>query len=106
VNEHTPGPWIVGAHFAERLGGRTYIPILRPGNDPVPIAVVHRDVDGYGQGEGEANASLIAAAPDMRKVLQDITRWAEKNNRWDKTEWADAYAAIAKAAASQQPGPK
>jgi hypothetical protein len=59
---HTAGPLTADAHFAVREGGRTYIPVLRPGNDPVPLALVHRDVDGYGKGEGEANARLIIDA--------------------------------------------
>lgn len=76
MSGHTPTPWVVGAHFAERQGARTYIPILRPGNDPVPLAAVHRDVDGYGRGEGEGNAAFIVRAvnshADLIKALQFI----------------------------------
>ena len=72
TTESTPGPWVAATHFAERRGGRTYIPIVRPGNDPVPLAVVHRDVDGYGKAEGEANARLVAAAPTHLSALREI----------------------------------
>lgn len=71
---HTPGPWATDRHFAERSGGRTYLPVVRLGNDPVPIAVVHRDVDGFGRKEGEANANLISAAPEMFKALADLVQ--------------------------------
>lgn len=70
----TPGPWVAASHFAQGEGGRTYIPVLRPGNDPVPLAVVHRDVDGYGKQEGEANAHLIAAAPELFAALAAIVK--------------------------------
>jgi hypothetical protein len=107
--KHTPGPWIASDHFVERRGGRTYIPVLRPGNDPVPVAVVHIEVDGYGRGEGQANARLIAAAPDMlaalrgAMVLIDTMSWpehpsAELDAVLTKRRTA-VLAAIAKAAA-------
>lgn len=76
MSGHTAEPLVVGAHFAERHGGRTYIPILRPGNDPVPIAVVHRDVDGYGRDEGEATAAFIVTAynshADLVRALENV----------------------------------
>lgn len=71
---HTPGPWIADQHFGERQGARRYILILRPGNDPVPVAIVHISADGYGHDEGEANTNLIVAAPDMVDALQDVLR--------------------------------
>jgi hypothetical protein len=78
MSGHTAGPLVVGTHFAERQGARTYIPILRPGNDPVPIAVVHRDVDGYGRDEGEATAAFIVTAynshADLVKALERCAR--------------------------------
>ena len=74
---HTQGPWIAVKHFAERHGGRTYIPIVRPGNDPMPIAVVHRDTDRYGKEEGEANVALIASAPDLLAALRGVLPFAE-----------------------------
>lgn len=56
-------------------------------------------------GMPEKVARLLAGAPDMLTTLKAVVRWAEKNNRWDKTEWRDVYAAIAKAsAAPKQPG--
>lgn len=88
MSGHTATPWVAAAHFAERHGGRTYIPILRPGNDPVPLAVVHRDVDGYGRNEGEANAALIVTAcnshADLVRALEfyaDPLRYDGPNQR-------------------------
>lgn len=60
---HTPGPWKVGRH----LGSRT------------EVRLIHHDAGDHGQGvpiiEGavsEANARLIAAAPDMFAALESI----------------------------------
>lgn len=72
MSEHTPGPWLAGFLFQEKCGGRSYVPVLRPGNDPVPVAAVHLAVDGYGHNEGRANAHLIASAPDLLLALKTV----------------------------------
>lgn len=61
---HTPGPWKVSRRFDvyQDIGyaaGGTYIGTTR-GNKPLPASVQRVD---------EANAKLIAAAPDMKELL-------------------------------------
>lgn len=72
--EHTPGPW-------KAFGTAVYFPGIRGGFDlrscPNP----------------EANARLIAAAPDLLDALKEVVRISDrKHDAWDA-----ARAAIAKA---------
>lgn len=64
--QHTPGPWVVGN------GGLIRV---HPFGSPYPICGVHlRGVDGS-QDErriiAEANAALIAAAPEMLALIKE-----------------------------------
>lgn len=70
---HTKGPWDDGIHHAVTRGGRTYAYV--GGNSIVSVACVPLGVEGYGREEGEANARLISAAPDLLDVLQLIQRF-------------------------------
>ena len=73
---HTPGPWKLGredyAYFEH--GGMTIK------NSTVGIDGANGDVDicrivvGDPSGEGRANASLIAAAPELRAALYNLAR--------------------------------
>jgi hypothetical protein len=72
MTTHTPGPWDDGIHHATTSSGRTVTHILAAGQ-AVPVAAVPLGVEGYGREEGEANARLIAAAPDMLHWLKRIT---------------------------------
>ena len=53
---HTPGPWIVGEHRGVWVG-----PVIRAEGGHKGIAVV--------VGESDANARLIAAAPELLATL-------------------------------------
>jgi hypothetical protein len=83
---HTPAPWIacnVGDYGD--YDGRCRV-IL---GDDLRIAVTLGDHD-----EGEANARLIAASPDLLEALE----WAVNSQPEDADLWVtDARAAIAKA---------
>ena len=69
---YTPGPWHMGAGngsgsiFAD--SGRTRLEI--GGTTLYPIAQIGR---GWNEEEDEANARLIAAAPEMLQALQSLT---------------------------------
>jgi hypothetical protein len=80
---HTPGPWVAatsGPLFVAQAGGAN------------PIAGAFSDVRG-GHGTAEANARLIAAAPEMYEALKAFLD--------DTTPERDCYrkalAAVAKA---------
>lgn len=120
---HTPGPWLADFHNERREGGR-FITMVNGGNQLVPIAAVPSGVEGFGREEGRANASLIAAAPDLLEALEAIVAKLGKASAdgpghshtvpgiWDNdgsngerggkpcewcAQWAAAKAAIAKA---------
>ena len=93
--EHTPGPWEVGSAFDNY--GETEIAIERmtpAGNLVVAVAL------GGLQGQN-ANAKLIAAAPELLQSLQAIVKSLADQDDEGLIEHAqqmiDARAAIAKA---------
>lgn len=82
---HTPGPWRISDF--ERLAGEDSRCIM--GADGFAVAWI----DGSTIKEHEADARLIAAAPDLLDALKEVVRISDrKHNAWDK-----AHAAIAKA---------
>lgn len=111
--QHTPGPWelhglAVYASPEKRSFGGPAREYLRPvccmevveggdhpdyKNDPTT-----RNVRLPGDAEAEANARLIAAAPDLLAALEDIIRLTETTDIWLPISWKDdARAAIARA---------
>ena len=87
MNKHTPGPWSVGGPTG--FVNQVYI-------EPAIGAV-------YGSGdEAQANAHLIAAAPELLEALQEaLEDWDDDHFDEEypyRAEWAEkARAAIAKA---------
>lgn len=76
---HTPGPWIV--FHSDEDGPNDVLPAMRPGHIALSIAV-------------DADASLIAAAPDLLRELQAMV---ETFDGYQGMELKRAKAAIAKA---------
>jgi hypothetical protein len=72
THTHTQGPWHVGAGNGEGSifsdNGRTRLEI--GGTTLYSIAQITR---GWNEVEDEANARLIAAAPEMLEALQSLT---------------------------------
>lgn len=63
---HTPGPWKLNLKGHEiRIMGNV---------EGGPIATVHFLIDG-GTKIDKANASLIAAAPEMLEELKEVRNW-------------------------------
>ena len=68
---HTPGPWTVTVDTRRS----SHMPqVSRLGNDGTPY-VIASVCGGIGKGAREANARLIAAAPDLLAALQRA-HWA------------------------------
>jgi len=71
--QHTPGPWgrIADSNWTVDTGGsHTLVHVGPIGEDPVAIVVIPRC---WSQGELlEANARLIAAAPEMVAMLREV----------------------------------
>ena len=94
MSTHTPGPWIADSAGTVRA---------QCDAQPLPyvVAVVLGDAD-VGKGRGDANASLIAAAPDLLKALRDLLDWnVAMDPDHDCDEFDAARAAIAKATGVQ-----
>lgn len=89
---HTPGPWSVES-VAEVICGNLPSPHMVIGDDCEIVADVHR----------EANARLIAAAPDLLEALEyAVSMYGKPGGPWsipaDPGGWLDrARTAIAKA---------
>lgn len=71
MSEHTPGPWTVQL-LEEKHGGyenwKTFC--IRANNNCHLASVGH--IDRFHANKTEANARLMAAAPNMFQALQDI----------------------------------
>jgi hypothetical protein len=69
---HTPGPWIVSRSNRGMIPPQFQPPEVLARNGNLSVA------DALGGGsEAEANARLIAAAPDMLTLLCDVSSWLE-----------------------------
>ena len=97
MSPHTPGPWAVDADDEPYAG---IVEGTRIGNDTWTVAMALADVPAL-EREVEANARLIAAAPDLLDSLRSILGLAEikyGNLHADVTvEFDKARAAIARA---------
>lgn len=75
MKEHTKGPWLADtSHNTEREGITIW-----SNNDP-NITVIIADVVVDQHEEMEANARLIAAAPDMFAALEYVANWHRQND--------------------------
>ena len=99
MSGHTPGPWRVTDEICRFSGGE----VIRPNNgDGVdsPVAFVC-DFNRYDRDEErQANARLIAAAPELLAAAKAVIRafgFAPPENMDLPTEWDDLSSAIAKA---------
>ena len=94
---HTPGPWrtVGGGVIADSYGWKGAI--IAPAG-----TITHKDLDNgmYDNLRGEANARLIAAAPDLLEALQTLVAsldWEEKRSGTTYAGHDAARAAIARA---------
>lgn len=88
MSKHTPGPWRFSSHPHDGNYMRIHC-----GSDP-------REGDNLRGYCGEANARLIAAAPELLEALQAFANEIVPINPHDPL-WVNARAAIAKATGEQ-----
>jgi hypothetical protein len=96
MSAHTPGPW----NMVEASGGWLIGP--RETDGPDYVGDVHRLAKGRSDEESEANARLIATAPELLRALRDALpfincRECELHNPYVEDIRDAARAAIAKA---------
>ena len=74
--QHTPGPWsyAVGAFNDDDIGATCGGSILS--DSGYYVAAVHNDVAG-GDIVARANATLIAAAPELLEALSNLVRYSD-----------------------------
>jgi hypothetical protein len=101
--KHTPGPWLI--ENREGVDGFTDLVVRFPGYDgtangrpkaidPFSIATINTAYFGDTEDlEAQANARLIAAAPELLEALRALLNWDGK----PATDIANARAAILKA---------
>jgi len=95
MNKHTPGPWIM------EWEGNGYI--CPQGREDSIACTANRPLDEDGespwtQEEEEANARLIAAAPELLEALREVVKFIDTTTHVGSQEALDAArAAIAKA---------
>lgn len=94
--KHTPGPWYVGE--ANRFSNKTsHIGIHA---EEWIVAEVQTDIAEL---PGEANANLIAAAPDLLEELKEVLTWATVEGIALRQQEIDSIrAVIAKATGEDQ----
>ena len=90
MSKHTPGPW--RSEPCYRSGYTVW-----GGTDAVPVCVVDtQDDEGrFGTIKNEADARLIAAAPELLEALKELT--GHTNERFTGGVWDRARAAIKQA---------
>ena len=99
MSKHTPGPWQIGKNFGSVVC-----------DTPVPGISGSDDTEYYGghliaESVTEANARLIAAAPELLEALRMFVVWYGRRDKHDtllppkmqEAELAQAMRAIAKA---------
>jgi hypothetical protein len=92
--KHTPGPWCIDPHQSPEQP----LTVFDGPNCGTLIAIVSGDPD---EPENEANAKLIAAAPDLLAALERIAAIKVTGYDGDYGIQAIADAAIAKATGTQ-----
>jgi hypothetical protein len=101
--KHTPGPWVIGGSLISN--GRTPVAlVLHNGNgNPSKASDYDRDAPRWVDG-ADANAALIAAAPELLAALRHLLEDAVALNMGESDRsgvLAEARAAIAKATGGQ-----
>ena len=91
MDKHTPGPWVVDRSHPDWVEGTTIW-----AND---VVIAHAVADQHHQ--TEANARLIAAAPDLLAALEACLHRLDAHDDQSAPECLTARAAIAKATGVQ-----
>jgi len=106
MSKHTPGPWLINTAGSAIRGGpfkitEIYVYAPKTQDDTAICADV---IDPVTQEPSEANAHLIAAAPELLYALKQMVEIAELTIGWFPTpEGADGPLIVARAALRAEP---
>ena len=97
--QHTPGPWIcAGPSFGDTLPRYTNVIMTDWEHEDDGYIEICELPFNYHDDENEANACLIAAAPDLLSALNAmLTHMGMDEDEWNKPTFDQARAAIVKA---------
>lgn len=96
--KHTPGPWVARRALKPVDGEYDFAISARNGGAPVLAEAFGRAADTNGTNlPAEANARLIAAAPELLTALK---QWADNPDGWSVDQVNAAQAIIRKATGS------
>lgn len=100
MSKHTPGPWFVDADG--KIWRRDPRELYENGGGVAgdhPVATVHRGWSRWEDGfPAQANARLIAGAPDLLRALVALSDAADDVGHGYNTSWMDGYIDAARAA--------
>ena len=102
ADKHTPGPWIgAGPSFGDPFPRYTTSIVTKREDDDDGIVEICELPFHHRDDENEANARLIAAAPDLLEALQYMMEVCPAINQQGEEAHLRASAAIAKATGSK-----
>jgi hypothetical protein len=94
--KHTPGPWIADRYDVRQsgsTGSRMVAAICYTGPHHTPASEYPKSC----RLQDEANARLIAAAPELLEALEEMTRFCETGEYEGRDPLSAAFEAITKA---------
>ena len=99
MNTHTPGPWTIDTSYDARSGPHTYIQREYDGDGVTGIAGIYTIAEVADQaflpdGVQEANARLIAAAPDLLAACRLACLVMAKGNGLSYVDRREAHEAV------------
>lgn len=95
MSGHTPGPWLVSRYSQSTVLKRIAI---RGGNERIALVVVPDTAQSIE--EYEANARLIAAAPELLQCLEEARQFIE-SELWPEHEFVVRLRALCAKAKAQ-----
>ena len=95
-SKHTPGPWSREGNFSDDLEFVRQSRVIQNNTKVIAYGFGGVTFNGIDAEEAEANAVLIAAAPDLLEAAKAMVAGGYVMDA-DSPEWAPLQAAIAKA---------
>jgi len=95
MSAHTPGPWTLDPRGGGVVrGSKVYQYARGAGQRQLALACLHDDL---GPEEREANARLIAAAPDLLEACEAVLKRLEGHSQLSDAEFDALESAVTKA---------